>query len=200
MAELGSDYAIANGNLPIQNLSSLSPLYATGGGVVQTIYTHYTTTATQAMTANANNRVNNAGLGGISITTKPASPATGASNVVLIYARWSGEINNLWNVMWGLERDGTYLTDPFNSPGSRNIGVLPGGDSYATTAENNGSTPAMVDFWWLDVPPANATSTYYITCRPAAASTLYINRTVTDSNADGFERMTSGMMVWEIAR
>ena len=188
MAELGSDYAIANGNLPISGYSD------TGGGVVQTNYTHYTTIATQALSANANNRVNNSGLGGITIAPKSSS------NGILIYARWSGETDNLWNLMWGLERDGTYLTDPGNTPGSRSIGVLPGGDSYAAAAENNASTPAMVDFWWMDFPGTTGNVTYYLTCRPAAAQTLYINRTVTDTNADGFERMTSGMMVWEIAR
>lgn len=188
MAILGSDYTTSFGNLPISGFSN------TGGGVVQTNYTHYSTIATQAFTANVNNRVNNAGLGGISIT--PAAPGNG----ILIYARWSGEIDNLWNVMWGLERDGTYLTNPGNTPGSRNIGVLTGGDSYATTAENTGSTPAMVDFWWYDTPNTTSTVTYYLTCRPIVAVTGYINRTVTDSNADGYERLTSGMMVWEIAR
>lgn len=185
---LGSNYTTSNGNIPISGYSD------TGGGVVQTVYNHYLTPTSQTLTVNGNDRVNNAGLGGVSITPKSSS------NGILIYARWSGEIDNLWNVLWGLERDGTYLTDPGNTPGSRGIGVLPGGDSYAAAAENNASTPAMVDFWWYDQPGTTSTITYYVTCRSPLAQPLYINRTFTDSNADGYERMSSAMMAWEIAR
>lgn len=180
------NYAVtANGNIPISGYSH------TGGGVVQTSYSHVTTITSRSLTINSN----------ISVTEIQTSiTLTSASNGVLIYARWSGEVDNLWNVMWGLERNGTYLTDPGNTPGSRGYGVLPGGDCYAAAAENNGSTPAMVDFWWYDEPGSLNTLTYTLTCRSATGTVLYINRTFSDTNNNVYQRMTSGIMLWEIAR
>jgi hypothetical protein len=184
MATMGSGFVIANAaNLPISGYSN------SGGGIIQTVYTHFTTPATQALTANVANNI-------YSINITPFSASSG----VIIYARWSGEVPALWDAMWGLNRGTTYITNPGNTPGTRNIGVLPGGDSYAAAADNDASTPAMVDFWWMDFPSTTSTTTYFLTCRPAAARTLYLNRTVSDTNAAGFERMTSAMMIWEVSR
>lgn len=182
---IGNNAATANGNIPISGYSH------TGGGVVQTNYSHVTTITSRALTANTDISVSE-----ISTSITPKS----SSNGILIYARWSGEIDNLWNVMWGLQRNGTYLTNPGNTPGSRTYGVLPGGDSYAAAAENNASTPAMVDFWWYDEPGSTNTLTYTLTCRSVNGLVLYINRTFTDANNSSHERMTSGIMLWEIAR
>lgn len=183
---MGSDYIYApNGFYPQDGVSN-----ARAGGIAQCVNAAYTTPYTVAFSANTHTSSS------INATITPRSSGDG----ILIYARWCGEMDNLWDVVWNIARNGSIISDPGNTPGNRNPGIMVGGDSYAAAAENNASTPAMVDLWYYDEPGTTAAVTYSLYFRRNTASTLYVNRTIIDSNTVDYERYISQMSLFELAR
>lgn len=166
-----------------------------GGGIIKVINQIYTTPTTQAYTRDVFTEIS-AFAASITLATGSLTP-TG----VLIYARLSGEFVSTNNMIWGLSRNNSEITN-HPDPGSRTHGVCAGGDSYAAGAANNTNTPAMVDFWWWDPTPGFGGSvyTYRIGFRSQTNGTMYINRTVSDADNNQAERLTSELILMEVYR
>lgn len=167
-----------------------------GGGVIKVVNSLYTTATTQAYSRDVFNEIT---AFSASITLASGSLT---SPGVLIYARLSGEFVSTHNIVWGLSRNNSEITDHPSSPGSRIHGVCAGGDSYSAADANNSNTPAMVDFWWWDPTPgfSGSTYTYRIGFRSQTNATLYINRTANDADNDQSERLTSEIILMEVYR
>jgi len=162
--------------------------YGFGGGIIQMSSMTYSTPTTLAVSANTYTTLPYS----ISITPRDSG------NKLLIYMRWCGEITGTWNATFCLDRNGTRLgTD--HAEGVKNTGIAVPVMSYAAAAENNDSTPEACQFWFSDTPNTTSTLTYTPVVNLATAQTFRINRTWTDTNATGYERMISGMMVLEVS-
>jgi hypothetical protein len=162
--------------------------FSQNGGIVQVVDLQDSTPRTQAVTSG---RVT---VTGISATITPRR----ATNSILVYVRWCGEITTLWNCSWGLRRNGVDIGDPpFLSAQQR--GITCGMDSYATTADNNDSTPAQAQFWYRDSPGVTSAVTYQLTLLQLNSATLATNRCLGDADTAGYERMISSIILMEVS-
>jgi hypothetical protein len=67
--------------------------------------------------------------------------------------------------------------------------------------DDNSSTPATVNINYYDEPATTSQVTYRIGAHPgSAAATFYINRSIVDSDSDGYERGISSITIMEIAQ
>lgn len=169
------------------------PSGAFSGGIIQMSSMTYSTPTTLAISATV--------LGQLpySIEITPRS----ASNKMLIYVRWCGEVDDGWSTTFCVRRSGPSVGTNFlgtsHIDGVKNVGIAVPVMSYAAAAANNASTPEACQFWYSDSPNTTGAVTYTPFIRSALAQTVYINRTFTDSNTTSFERMISGMIVLEVS-
>ena len=93
-------------------------------------------------------------------------------------------------------RDSTKLGQP--AGGSRNVGIAPFCVTY--TSADAASTPEYVHFQHHDSPSTTSQITYKITgnTNQASSTTLFVNRTITDSDSSAYERGMSFIMAQEI--
>lgn len=121
------------------------------------------------------------------------------SSKIFITVRWMGEFANdnyVYNSMWGLTRNGSII-GPAVDPGLRVWGIQTATQSYWVA--DNSSTPETMNFTYLDSPNTTEPCTYQVTFLSYVAITLYTNRTVLDSNSNGYERGTSCLTLVEVA-
>jgi len=125
---------------------------------------------------------------------------------LLIYVRFAGEVVQPYNTTFALSRYDTVINNfgltilgaPSNS-GLRNAGAAPAIISYANSNQNNLSTPEQSQFWVYDEALITSQITYTPIVRSFAAQTMAINKTITDSNAVGYERLISQITILEIS-
>lgn len=183
MAVLQSDYVSADRLLPLGVTGSTF-----GGGIVQVSSSRYFTPTTQAITAN-------------SISTLPFSASITprySSNAFLIYCRITGEFSSAWDILFGVNRNGTTLgnVSNLNRPGGIGVPVM----SWASSSSNNASTPETCQFWYGDAPGTSSTLTYTPWIRSRSGQTIRINRTWTDTDNRAYNRMQSQVTIFEISR
>lgn len=167
-----------------------------GGKVLQVISVHDASGRSQSVTSAT--RVNITGL------TASITPSS-TSSKILISARWNGENSDntrTHDAVLGVRRDGTDIGLP-SAPASRFAGITQvlgnaynGGQSYAEA----GSTMDGGSFEYLDSPNSVSNLTYTITyCTSFGnSSTVYTNRTFSDTDHSYIERLTSSITLWEI--
>jgi hypothetical protein len=68
----------------------------------------------------------------------------------------------------------------------------------ATVVAQNAAFGETISFSFLDSPATTSSTTYKVQVRSSSAGTIYVNRTSTDSDADGFVRGASTITVQEI--
>jgi hypothetical protein len=177
----------------VLNSSSISGLAAVGGlsspqtgSVVQVVNSTYTSTFSQSIATRA--KLNN-----ISVSITPTS----ATSKILVMCGifFEGAVSD-HNWHFFLYRDSTDISAP--SPGSRGAAIAMAGAAFFDS--DNDSTPATVNFHYFDSPSTTSTITYApgVGCA-SGTSTIYINRSLTDTDGLGYERGISSITLMEIA-
>lgn len=162
------------------------------GGIIQTQYTMFTGTNTITCTTGADVVITD-----LTVNITPQS----SSSVIKLEGMVNGEWNSngaIYNTVLFFFRDTTKLTAP--TAGVRNLGVSSFFSSYnsqdmASTAEGSAV------FQYYDTPNTTSQITYKIGMSTSQISNpiLYLNRTVTDTDATAFERFISLISATEIA-
>ena len=159
------------------------------GSILQVQSTFYNTPFTQAITANTTTAVNN-----LSVNITPSS----TSSKIMLSARFMGEYGTATNydLVFFILRGSTKI----------NVGVSEGDRTTGTIANFMGfynadadNTPDGTQLVTLDASH-NSTSqlTYHIGLQTRNADTMYVNRTVGDSNSTATERFSSEIIAMEI--
>ena len=160
------------------------------GGIIQVQYTQFTGT-------------NSVGVSNIADTvftdlTVNITPAS-TSSIIKVEAMVNGEWGNqdgATDSTWFFMRDSTKLAHP--TAGNRNVGVRMG-NYISYHSANADSTPEGAYYSYFDSPSSTSQITYKVAARAGTSFTYYLNRTVGDTDAVGYERGTSFICVTEIA-
>jgi|8_EtaG_2_1085327.scaffolds.fasta_scaffold172207_2 hypothetical protein len=169
------------GTIPVDNSKS--------GSILQVQSTLYNTPFTQAISANTSTAINN-----LSVNITPSS----TSSKIMLFARFMGEYGTATNydLVFFILRGSTKI----------NVGVSEGDRTTGTIANFMGfynadadNTPDGTQLVTLDASH-NSTSqlTYHIGLQTRNADTMYVNRTVGDSNSTATERFSSEIIAMEI--
>jgi len=191
MAILGSNYLQTNYIAPSS--------FAQNGGIIQTVCKDITTQVAQPIYANTHTTVSN--------TAALIYPKRQTSSI-LIYVRWCFEVTSLYTCNFGLLQEAFYGgvdlrntqigLPPYLS--AQLPGITCGMDTYSANAANDQSTPAQMNFWYRDTVPSGVQSlTYRPTVMPSTNRTLYLNRTILNSNTTAFELLTSAIYLFEVS-
>ena len=162
----------------------------TGGKILQIVDNHVTNTASQTATANGVKL----DISGMSATITPTS----ASSKILIEVRWHGEAgSHNEDMAFGLKRGSTVIG---NAPtaGSRTRCIAIGLTGYV---DEHGSTPEGIYYSFIDSPATTSATTYqaWYSNRHSSDTTLSTNRTASDTDNAGHERMTSTVRLTELS-
>jgi hypothetical protein len=124
----------------------------------------------------------------ISITPK------GNGSKFIVTARWFGETDVAWNVVFNIHRDGVRI----NTGGltTNNLGLSMATQTYGNATDNN-STPEIMNLQTVDSTASTAGSpiTYTLVASSTAAKTMWTNRCFGASHEKGI----SELIVTEIA-
>tara|TARA_B110000285_G_scaffold31193_1_gene32181 strand:- start:29158 stop:29766 length:609 start_codon:yes stop_codon:yes gene_type:complete len=125
----------------------------------------------------------------ISITPK------GAGSKFVVSARWFGEVNNAWNVVFNIQRNGARI----NTDGATASNKL--GLSMATLtyyAADDASTPEMMHVQTVDSTGSTigTTITYTLVASSTIGPTMWTNRTF----GSLYEKGVSELMIMEVAQ
>jgi len=158
------------------------------GKILQVVQTYYDTPTSQSISAQ-----NYTDITGMSATITPSS----TNSRILIHARWFGESSATnEDTGFGLKRNGSIIGAPL-STGSRAAVMTTASINYFN---DNSSTPESAQLWYVDSPSSTSSTTYTMWYSNNSAVTLYINRTVTDTNTFNFERGTCAMILMEVGQ
>jgi hypothetical protein len=158
------------------------------GKILQVVQTYYDTPTSQSISAQ-----NYTDITGMSATITPSS----TNSRILIHARWFGESSATnEDTGFGLKRNGSIIGAPL-STGSRAAVMTTASINYFN---DNSSTPESAQLWYVDSPSSTSSTTYTMWNSNNSAVTLYINRTVTDTNTFNFERGTCAMILMEVGQ
>ena len=162
--------------------------FATGAvAFPHTVQTHVTATSSQSLDALTVTNVTN-----LNATITPT-----AGTKILVTVRWNGEGSHASSqqVVHGLRRDTTIVGSP-DAAGDRHTGMsIPAQGYYGS---NSDTTPESCVYQYLDSPSTGSAITYHATISSLNAETLYNNRTVSDPNTTGAERLTSTITLQEV--
>jgi len=158
-------------------------------GKSNVVQTHITATSSQAIGANSNVAVT-----GLTASITPKS----ASSRIMIDVRWSGECSGPdHSYSMTLTRNGSFIgiAEPDGNR-TRAMTMIP--TSYHDN--DQGSTPTTVSFCYLDSPNTTSTAVYAARIHNSASSnqTVYNNRSKSNSNSAGHERLTSSITLTEV--
>ena len=151
---------------------------------------HLNTADSQSLSANTKTEISNLF---VNIT-----PKTTTSDM-LVFVRWNGEPSgNNHNLTFGLKRDSTEIGQPATA-GSRATNLQ--GMAQGFWDQDDASTPDSATYFYLDKDRSASTNqiTYKATVRCSNAQTLYNQRNVTDTDGGSTERLTSTIIVMEVA-
>jgi hypothetical protein len=170
-------------------------VYKPVGGLVEVKSALFTGTQSASVLAGSNVAVTN-----LSITHTMAN----SSNKLIIsaYIGAAATSTNLGNVVMGVTADGT-LIGGGASPGNRTVG-LSGGASDSGNAASTGAAERIVQTpaaTFVYEPGDTASHTYAVVLGNVEISTatLYINRTVNDADLASNPRVSSGLVIQEVA-
>ena len=142
-------------------------------------------TKTDTFTTTSTSFVDITGLS-VSIT-----PTSNTSKVLVFYAVQALGLNGINMGALNLVRDSTNILLA-DAAGSR---IQASNIIGATTAEN---VQAITNLY-LDSPATTSATTYKVQIRTAGAGTIYVNRTITDTNSGDFVRGTSTLVACEVS-
>ena len=173
--------------LPAADGSSLTGVSA--GKVLQVVTNHFTTTSSQSIPDNTDVNITN-----LSASITPSA----TTSKIFIMCQFSGETTaHVHNVMFGIKRGTTLVGSPTDA-GSRGRGISHMKSGFYS--DDDASTMDGCTWHFLDDPQTTSAITYHGFVRSGSGSkTIYTNRTVSDTNNDGFERAASSITLWEIA-
>lgn len=130
------------------------------------------------------------------VTITPYKPSSRFYIACRVFCE-GGNVNTpTWDGVWVIKRNGYAIGLP-PQPGTLPVGQAMGVLGYYSNDQS--STPEMVFWDYVDTPNLAGPITYQVALSSQQGTTMYINRTVTDTNAGNFERGTSSITVWEIA-
>lgn len=172
--------------LVVSDTSILCEIKNAPGRVIQTVQEHVIVTSQQSLMAGVRANITN--------LNKAITP-TSTSSKILIRISWSGEVAQVHNCVFGIKRNSTNIGNPA-AAGNRNVGIKIGLLSYY--ADDTDSTPEGTYYEYLDSPATESSTTYYATIL-GPTTTLFNNRTATDNDSSGFERLTSTITLMEIS-
>lgn len=115
-----------------------------------------------------------------------------------IDVRWGGEIStSAWDMVFAISRNGTIIGLP-SQEGTR-MGAV-GMPLQTYIDDNNDSTPEYTCFSYFDEPNTLAPITYTLVAKAWSSRTLYTGSTVNQSDSLTYERISSEIIVTEIAQ
>ena len=175
MQDLTDDYAFSG---TVSGAGDVNP---------KTVQTHVIVASSQAISADTVTNITN-----LNATITPT-----AGTKILVTVRWNGEESNTvtQNTVFGIRRDSTIVGNP-DAASSRAIGMAIIAQGYWNS--NVADTPDSCFYQYLDSPATGSAITYHATIRHTVAQTIYNNRTVTDSDAVAYERLTSTITLQEV--
>ena len=152
------------------------------------VQTHLITTSSQSITANTR-----ANISGLNATITPST----TSKRIKVTVRWNGEYSSTLHhdTIFGIKRDAIDVGNP-TADGSRNVGIAIIAMGY--WAGDADSTAESAMYSYIDSPATTSATTYHATFIQRTTGTLYNQRTVADSNASGYERLTSTIILEEV--
>lgn len=161
------------------------------GSIIQVQRTQFTGTNTASLTADTSTP-----LSDLTVNITPIS----TSSVIHLQAHIFCEFGNdttgsVWDHVFFFYRDTTKLGH--SSSGNRNVGVSMATRTFITS--DDGSTPEIARYDYFDTPASTSQITYKCGVQTDYTDTLFINRTVDDSDATNRERGISFISVTEIA-
>jgi len=158
------------------------------GHVLQVKYFQLTTTQTETISsANTDQAISN-----FTVNITPKS----SSSIIKLEAQLVHESANApYNTMFFFFRDSTKLAHT-ESAGSRRVGIASPTLSYF--AADNSSTPEMLHMGYFDTPSSTSAIAYKLGINAEATNNLFINRTVSDTDSNGYERGVSFISATEI--
>jgi hypothetical protein len=160
----------------------------TSGSVVQVQHTLYTGIQSVVLTANVA-----ADISGLTATITPKFSDSIIKVDVICNNEFSSTIN--YDIIGFFSRNGV---DVRGAPaaGSRPRGM--GINSQGFWDSSVASTMDTMMFTYFDTPASTSLQTYILRVSSGVAGTMHINRTATDSDANGFERLISTIVLTEI--
>ena len=170
---------------------TLNKLALPTGSVIQVQSTFYNTPFTQSISATTDTEINN-----ISVNITPSS----TSNKIMLFGRLFSEYSegNAHNVGYFFRRGSTKIGEGVAS-GSRPAIMASHGTNYIQSGNYDaGSTPETINMFHIDSPSSVSQQTYTIGYYQLTAGTLYVNRTVADSDSTSRERGSSEIIAMEI--
>jgi len=172
--------------LKVDNILDTSGNDTVTGKILQVQYTLNSTTSSQTTVQTQPTAINNT-----SVNITPSS----TSSKILLQAHWMGEVSsNTWNLMFCFLRGSTYLGATGGD--NRYSGISTMLVSYYSTDYN--STPEGTSLFYVDSPATTSEITYHLGIN-GSGTTVYTNRTVTDTNTAAFERGVTVITAMEIA-
>lgn len=155
-------------------------LYGSKQNIIQVVQTVKTDTFSTSSTSFTQ-------VTGLTASITPSS----ASNKILVFFNGMGSANNGENISLQLQRGSTpiFVGD---AAGSRSQCFF-GANSFS----GDGGLP--MNAMYLDSPATTSSTTYSIYMRTSGASTIYLNRTVTDTDSANRGRTASSLILLEVA-
>jgi len=159
------------------------------GSILQVKETHLDTPFSVAYTALTDTDVT-----GLSVSLTPAD----TTSKVLIFVRLNQERNttNSHEIIINLKRGSTFVGRPA-AAGSRKTGLQ--GTSQGFWGSDAISTMDNNYFHFLDSPSTTSSITYQVSMHAFDGSIMYVNRTGGDTDSTVHERLTSSIVVMEVA-
>jgi len=160
------------------------------GNILQVKETHLDTAFSVAYTTYTDTDVT-----GLSVSLTPAA----TTSKVLIFVRLNQEINHIASqqTCLNLKRGSTFVGRPA-AAGSRPTGLQGSSMGYYDQGDAN-STMENNYFHFLDSPGTTASITYQVSMFTESGSIMYVNRTAGDLDSPSYERLTSSIVVMEVA-
>jgi len=160
------------------------------GSVIQIQYTQFTGVNSYSMSANTDTVLTD-----LTVNITPIS----TSSIIMLDGHWFGEHSvsdpNNWNHMFFFYRDTTKLGSP--GAGSKLAGITIANNPHES--HDDDSTPEAATLKYFDSPSSTSQITYKVGCITKNSQTLFINRTVGDTDSTDYERGISYISATEIA-
>jgi hypothetical protein len=159
------------------------------GAVLQVKYFQLTTSQTETYgTADNDQAITNFV---VNITPKSAS------SIIKLEANVMYESENAtWSTIWFFFRNSTKLANTQGSVGSRKIGIASAAISYY--ASEDASTVEMLHMGYFDAPNTTSEIAYKLGVNTTGTNNFFINRTISDTDNNGYERGVSFISATEI--
>lgn len=160
------------------------------GKILQVVQTNYTTPTSMSFSANTLTDIT-----GVTVNITPSSTSSKILVMCRVMVECGGGVE-IENSMIGLKRGSTEVGGVSQTGSNRNFGITVFNIGFYS--QQNTSTPETASFQYMDSPNSTSEQTYKATFRHEGSGTLYINRTVNDTDATNMERGTSNITVMEI--